>query len=69
MGKDVIIALDFDSREKTLAFFWTASQRRSPLRQGGHGAVLRRGSRHRPGDPPPGPPHLSGSEAPTSPTR
>ena len=30
MGKDVIIALDFDSKDKTLAFL-TASRRKSPL--------------------------------------
>ncbi len=49
MGKDVIIALDFDSKEKTLAFLDRFTERKA-LCEDRHGAVLRRRPVHRPGD-------------------
>lgn len=44
MGKDVIVALDFDSREKTLAFLDRFSGEK-PFVKIGMGAVLCRGAR------------------------
>ena len=50
MGKDVIIALDFDSREKTLAFLDRFTEEK-PFVKVGMELFYAEGSRHRPGDP------------------
>ncbi len=62
MGKDVIVACDFGSREETLAFLDRFTGKK-PLCENRHGAVLCRGSPDCPGDQGPGPQNFSGFEA------
>ena len=62
MGKDVIVALDFDSKEKTLAFLDRFTEEKLFVKIGME-LFLRRRSFHRAGDPGPRPQDLPGSEA------
>ena len=62
MGKDVIVALDFDSKEKTLAFLDRFTEEK-PFVKIGMELFYAEGPLHRAGDPGPGPQDLPGSEA------